>query len=195
MADGGDVARYQRNRQDEVDSATVYMAMADAEPQPQVAEVYRRLAETERNHAAFWAEKIREVGGESEEPAPSNRARVLAWLARRFGPDLILPTMRSGEVAGGEGYATQPEVAGTGMTTDERSHDRLLTIIAETPVRVQLVVSSPNWRGAIGRRAGTHFVRPSSARTTVSFRTSVSSWAWPGVFDGNGRVALRAEFA
>lgn len=123
-----DVDRYRRNRRDEIDSATVYTAMADAESQPQVAEVYRRLAETEREHAAFWAEKLRAAGDESVEVTPSGRARVLAWLARRFGPDVVLSTMRSGEVAGGEGYATQSEAAGTGMAADERSHDRLLTI-------------------------------------------------------------------
>ena len=133
MTDRKDLVRYRRNRQDEVDSATVYSTMADVEIQPQVAEVYRRLAEAEREHAEFWAGKIRDAGGEPDEPTPSIRARGLAWLARRFGPSLVLSSMRSGEVIGGTGYATQPEVAGTGMAADERSHDRLLTIIADTP--------------------------------------------------------------
>lgn len=133
MATQEDIARYRRNRQDEIDSATVYAAMANAESQSQVAEIYRRLAETERQHADFWADKLRERGAEPEDIVPSRRARVLAWLARRFGPGLVLSSMREGEITGGAGYDSQPETAGTGMAAEERSHDRLLTIIAETP--------------------------------------------------------------
>ncbi|WP_410764868.1 VIT1/CCC1 transporter family protein [Haloferax sp. DFSO60] len=128
-------ARYRRNRQDEIDSATVYRAMAAAESHPQLAEVYRRLADTELAHADFWAEKLREAGSEDAEPRPSIRARTLAWIARRFGPSVVLSTMRSGEMAGGQGYAAQPEAQSIGMHVDERSHDRLLSIIEETPGR------------------------------------------------------------
>ncbi|WP_049894553.1 VIT1/CCC1 transporter family protein [Halogranum rubrum] len=128
-----DIERYRRNRQDEIDSATVYMAMADAESQPQVAEVYRRLAGTERTHADFWTEKIREAGSDPGDAKPSRRARVLAWLARRFGPGLVLSSMQAGEAIGGHDYSTQPEAVGTGMAADERSHGRLLTMVAETP--------------------------------------------------------------
>ncbi len=133
MASPDDIERYRRNRQDEVDSAAVYTAMADAESQPQLASVYRRLADTERAHAAFWAEQIREAGSDPGDAAPSRRASVLAWLARRFGPGLVLSSMQAGEAIGGSGYAAQPEVTGTGMAADERSHERLLTVIAETP--------------------------------------------------------------
>lgn len=133
MAHQRDINRYRRNRQDEIDSATVYSAMADAEGQPQVAEVYGRLADTERDHAAFWTEKIREAGADPGDIRPSRRARTLAWLARRFGPGLAVASMRAGEVTGSAGYSSQPEVSGTGMVADERSHDRLLTILSETP--------------------------------------------------------------
>lgn len=135
MAEWADIERYRRNRQDEVDSAAVYEAMATAVRQPQLAEVYRRLAATEQEHAAFWEVKLREAGSDVTEPRPSWRARVLAWIARHFGPELVLSTMQSGEVAGGDGYATQPETAGTGMADDERSHNRLLAVISEAPGR------------------------------------------------------------
>jgi VIT1/CCC1 family predicted Fe2+/Mn2+ transporter len=133
MANQRDIDRYRRNRQDEIDSATVYAAMADAESQPQIAEVYDRLADAEREHADFWADKIREAGGESKDNRPTWRARTLAWLARRFGPGVVISSMQTGEATGGAGYSSQPEVTGTGMVADERSHDRLLTIISDTP--------------------------------------------------------------
>lgn len=135
MATEDDVDRYRRNRQDEVDSATVYRAMAAAESHSQLAEVYRRFAETEAEHAEFWAGKLAEAGADEPAPAPTRRARALAWLARRFGPGVVVSTMRSGEVAGGGGYAAQPETAGTGLADDERSHDRLLATIETVPGR------------------------------------------------------------
>ncbi|WP_255196671.1 VIT1/CCC1 transporter family protein [Halorarius litoreus] len=135
MSSTEDLARFRRNRQDEVDSATVYEAMATAESQPQLASVYRRLAETERYHATFWAAKLREAGADVPAARPSWRARVLAWTARRFGPEVVVSTMRAGEATGGSDYATQPEVEGTGMAADERSHDRLLAAIEQTPGR------------------------------------------------------------
>jgi len=132
--DGADAERYRRNRQDELDSAAVYGAMAGAESQPQLADVYARLAATETEHAAFWATKLEALDAPAPE-GPSWRARVLAWVARRFGPDLVVQTMRAGEASGTEGYAGQPETAGTGMTADEASHDRLLAAISEAPGR------------------------------------------------------------
>lgn len=133
MANEEAISRYRRNRQDEIDSATVYRAMAEAEPHPQLAEVYRRLAKTETEHADFWAEKLDEAGMNESDPQPTIRARTLAWLAHRFGPGVVLSTMRTGEIAGGQGYATQPETEGSGLPTDERSHDRLLATIEEVP--------------------------------------------------------------
>ncbi|MFB6080584.1 MAG: VIT1/CCC1 transporter family protein [Haloferacaceae archaeon] len=129
MSDREALARYRANVRDEVDSATVYRAMAAAESDPRLAEVYDRLAETEERHAAFWREKIRDAGATPGEGGPTVRARVLAWLARRVGPQVVVPTMRGGEVAGGSGYAAQPETDGTGLVADERSHQRLLAII------------------------------------------------------------------
>src|SRR5262245_61613176 len=46
-----DFARYRANLQDEIDSAALYRTLADVEAQPQLAEVYRRLALVEERHA------------------------------------------------------------------------------------------------------------------------------------------------
>ena len=42
------VERLRRNHRDEIDSAVLYEAMASAECDPRLADVYRRLAATER---------------------------------------------------------------------------------------------------------------------------------------------------
>ena len=43
----GDEARYRANRQGEIDSASVYRALATVETKPQLASVYDRLATAE----------------------------------------------------------------------------------------------------------------------------------------------------
>lgn len=58
IAEAGAARRYRASSPDEVDSASVYRAIAAAEPSPQLAEVYRNLAEAEERHADFWAEQL-----------------------------------------------------------------------------------------------------------------------------------------
>jgi vacuolar iron transporter family protein len=118
--------RFRSNRQDEIDSAAQYRAMAAAEPDGAVARVYRELAEVEEKHAAFWEAQLRALGVEPGPARPSWRARVLGWAARRFGARLILPTVASREAAGRDDYAAQPETAHTRMPAQERSHVRVL---------------------------------------------------------------------
>lgn len=127
-----DTARYLINRQDEIDSAYLYRAVADAEKQPQLAEVYRRLADTEQAHAKFWDEKLRAAGQPVPPTQPGWRPRTLAFLARRFGASFILPTITGLEQQDSRGYAAQPEAQGTSMPAQEQSHARLLRQIATT---------------------------------------------------------------
>jgi hypothetical protein len=125
-------ARYVANWQDELDSAALYRAVAAAEPQPQLAEVYRKLAETEEAHARFWEEKLRAAGTSLPPRRVGWRTRMLAFLARRFGPSFVLPTLDTMEQADRASYDSQPEAAGTRLPADEHSHARLLRSISGT---------------------------------------------------------------
>ena len=60
------------------------------------------------------------------ERRPSWRTRLLIALARRFGTQLVLPTLNDLERADSRGYDEQPESRGTAMPAEERSHARLL---------------------------------------------------------------------
>jgi VIT1/CCC1 family predicted Fe2+/Mn2+ transporter len=125
-----DEARYRANRQGEVDSALVYRAMAKAEPDPRLASVYLRLAEVEERHVSFWEDQLRAAGRDPGPRRPSWRARAMRLLARRFGAQLVLPTVATLERADQEGYDDQPESRDTAMPDDERSHARVLRYIA-----------------------------------------------------------------
>jgi len=120
------VQRYRANWQEEVDSAARYQAMADAERDPGRAQVYRDLAAMEEKHAGFWEKRLSQAGAPVGPRRLSTRARILIWLARRFGPESILATVASDEHAGRTGYDAQPETQGTRMRSQERMHARLL---------------------------------------------------------------------
>jgi len=125
-----DIQRYRENLQGEVDSATLYRAMAEAEPRPQLASVYRRLAATEDEHAARWENLLRAAGSSVPSRRAGWRVRVLVRLARRFGAGLILPVAIGREAADSSAYDRQPESSGTAMPVQERLHGRLLRAIA-----------------------------------------------------------------
>jgi VIT1/CCC1 family predicted Fe2+/Mn2+ transporter len=126
MTTKGDVARYRENRQAEVDSAAQYRALADAEKRPTVADVYRKLAAVEEKHASFWEARLEKAGALSGPRRPSGRARALMWIARRFGPEMVLPTIASQEYTDRNAYLAHPETRGTNMTEEERMHARVL---------------------------------------------------------------------
>lgn len=126
MTTAADLERYKKSRQDEIDSAAQYHAMAAAEPREGIADVYRRLAAIEEKHAAFWEDRLRAAGVDPGKRRPSFRARVLARLARRFGAQLVLPTIAAGEYAQRNAYLAHPETNGTSMTQEERMHARVL---------------------------------------------------------------------
>ncbi|MGE0399368.1 MAG: VIT1/CCC1 transporter family protein [Kofleriaceae bacterium] len=125
-----DIKRFHANRQDEIDSASQYHAMAASEPDPDVAKIYRELAAIEEKHAAFWEDELRKVGVEPGPRRPSWRARVLAWTSRRLGARSVLPTIAQKEMAGRDEYAGQRETAHTRMPAQERSHARVLASLS-----------------------------------------------------------------
>jgi Uncharacterized membrane protein len=120
-----DVARWQANLQGELDGIAVYRGMAAGSADSRLKGLYERLAATEERHAQVWRDHLN--AADAPIPAsPTWRARLMAALARRFGPGLVASTMAGQESAARGQYDDQPEAAGTGMAADERSHARVL---------------------------------------------------------------------
>jgi len=135
MSDPSDARRYLENWQDEVDSAAEYRAMTASEPDPRLAKVYSNLAAMEEGHIAFWEERLRGVGAKVPPRRASWRSRVLAGIARRLGPDLVLATIAAKEAVDQNGYMNQPETAGTRMPAHERWHAKVLNQLVATQPR------------------------------------------------------------
>src|ERR1700685_1228372 len=104
----GRAKRYLANLQGEVDSATFYRALADLEARPEIAKVYARLADIEQTHAEFWKKRLLAQGHLVPTLRIRWRSRALIWLARRFGPGVVLALATSLERADSGYYETQP---------------------------------------------------------------------------------------
>jgi len=122
--------RYTANLQGEVDSAALYRTLAQTEKNPQLAQVYRRLAAIEDAHAEYWRDHIAAIDHRVPKLRPGFRTRALAWLARRFGPAFVLPTVDTLEHMDSGTYDTQPEAVAGGLPAAERSHARIIEALA-----------------------------------------------------------------
>lgn len=132
MVRSKDIPRYLANWQKEVDGTVLYLALAEIEKQPKLAEVYRRMAASEEKHTAFWEKRLEEAGSKLPRRKPSWRARSIRFLARRFGANFVLPTLTAGEKATSSDYDGQPEAGIGSMSADEKSHARLLTMVGSS---------------------------------------------------------------
>jgi vacuolar iron transporter family protein len=130
MAEEDAEHRYAANLQGEVDSAALYRTLSDTEKNPELAQVYARLAAVEEAHAEFWKRKLGASGRRVPRLRPSYRTRTLAWLARRFGPAFVLPTINTFEQMDSGTYDTQPEAVAGGLPAAERSHARIIEALA-----------------------------------------------------------------
>lgn len=125
MTPSAQIKQYLANWQAEREAIVLYQELARAESNPDIAGIYTRLAETEKKHAKVWEEKIQAAGGSLPKFKPGWRIRVFGWLARRFGPGLLLPTLAGIERNADADYDHQPEAVAAGMPQDERSHARI----------------------------------------------------------------------
>src|SRR6478672_2446151 len=113
--------RYRANLQGEIDGASLYRALSLTEKNPELAQVYTRLGAVEEAHAEFWKRKIEAIDQRVPGLRPSFRTRALGWLARRFGPAFVLPTINTLEQMDSGTYDAQPEAVAGGLPAAERS--------------------------------------------------------------------------
>lgn len=125
-----DEQRKVANLQDETDGAALYRALSEAETDPGLAQVYAKLAAIEDAHAAFWRRSLQQSGFDVKSGGPTARTRALIWLARRFGPSVVVPTIANLEKRDSSKYDQQADAVTAGLAADERSHARLMREIA-----------------------------------------------------------------
>ncbi|HEY9077595.1 MAG TPA: VIT1/CCC1 transporter family protein [Anaerolineaceae bacterium] len=109
---------------EEQNSAYLYTVLAEIEKDPRISEVYRRIASVELRHAKKWEDELQKAGIQVPVYKPDLRSRMLAWLGRKFGTSMILPSMQASEKNGVRGYRVNP--VAQQMASEEQSHSILL---------------------------------------------------------------------
>ena len=113
--------------QDEREGALLYQTLAEIEKDERIADVFRRMGETEQKHAKTWETRLNAIGVDVPPFSPSWRTRLLIWLSKRFGPAAVIPTIMDLERQDSQKYLQIPEA--DKMAVDESSHARMLTQI------------------------------------------------------------------
>jgi VIT1/CCC1 family predicted Fe2+/Mn2+ transporter len=124
-----DIARYRENLQGEVDAIALYSLLQDLESSGAVKDFYGRMVEVETVHANVWRAQLATAGIATDGMGPAWRTRVLMFIARHFGPSLVVPTIAEREASDQAMYDDQPEALAR-MPGDERSHARLFRELA-----------------------------------------------------------------
>jgi VIT1/CCC1 family predicted Fe2+/Mn2+ transporter len=128
MSDPSEIQRFRRNLRDELDGAALYAALSAAERDPVRKDLFLQLSRAEAEHAKVWRDKLAAAGAGDVRFSISLRTRMLAALARRFGPAFVLPAIASAEFADRDKYASQADAAA--LSAEERGHAAVINAVA-----------------------------------------------------------------
>jgi VIT1/CCC1 family predicted Fe2+/Mn2+ transporter len=128
MTADAEAGRFRKNLQDELDGAALYAALAAAESDPVRKDLFLQLSQAETGHAEVWRDKLAAAGVTDLRFTPSVRTRLLARLARRFGPRFVLSTIAAAEYADRDKYAGQADAAA--LSADEHGHAAVIRAAA-----------------------------------------------------------------
>jgi predicted membrane protein (TIGR00267 family) len=117
---------------DEKDAAWLYRELARADTNVERRDLFGRLAIVEDRHTARWEELFREAGRPLPSHSVARRTRLLAWVARRFGPGSVLPL-----VLAEEGREVQAYLGLARQSTNKSTHKAAIDIAADSAVHAR----------------------------------------------------------
>lgn len=97
---------------DEARSAWLYRALAKAEPDPRQRDLFERLATSADEQADLLAGDVRAAGDTLPAVAPTLRMRLVAALARAFGPKRIRSVLPALKIRGLSAWTPLPPAPG-----------------------------------------------------------------------------------
>lgn len=141
-------------------SLRIYHALAENEKNPARRKVLLKLAETEQQHAARWAERLRELGVELPQYHDTLRNRLWRWILVQSGTDNALDRIESAEDEGSAQYADLLQLAEsesdraaiTAVKHDEDIHTRVMHKAGTDPgpvstpgIRLDTILQREKW--------------------------------------------------
>lgn len=147
--EGDRLELFEEMREDELDSAALYRALADASDGRR-RDVLNRLAEAEERHAGHWERLLREAGVTEFPPLRrSLRTRVLGRMAQRFGAESVLPLVLRLEASDAARYRDMADATAS-MSREEMAHGRALAAMQGEGKGEQIARSEGRHRSAAG---------------------------------------------
>ena len=117
---------------DEKDAAWLYRQLATSDTNRERADLFGRLAVVEDRHTAKWEELFREAARPLPPHAVARRTRLLAWVAKTFGPSAVLPL-----ILAEEGREVQAYLGLARHSTHQPTHQAAVDIAAESAVHAR----------------------------------------------------------
>jgi VIT1/CCC1 family predicted Fe2+/Mn2+ transporter/rubrerythrin len=117
---------------DERDAAFLYRQLAKAEQNTERRELFERLAVVEDRHVARWEELFADAGRPLPAYLTSWRTRLLAWVAKVFGPSTILPL-----VLAEEGREVQAYLGLARHSTHRETHQAAVDIASDSAIHAR----------------------------------------------------------
>jgi vacuolar iron transporter family protein len=117
---------------DERDAAWLYRELARVDRDQERAGLFERLAAVEDRHTAKWVELFREAARPLPPYAVSRRTRLLASVARTFGPSAVLPL-----ILAEEGREVQAYLGLARQATHQHTHKAAVDIAADSAVHAR----------------------------------------------------------
>lgn len=113
-------------------AAWLYRQLADCAEDAD-AKTLRMLADVEDKHAAHWADLLKRTGDPNELTfkGPPRRERILAFVARKWGVEKVLPSLIRAEAADAGKYIDMAEAPGW-MSDEELQHAQTLQAIGKS---------------------------------------------------------------
>lgn len=118
---------WEAHYRDERDAAFLYRRLAASEPDEKRRELFVKLADVEDRHVARWAGLFQDTNQPLPAFSPSAKARLLAWLSRRFGSNFVLPL-----IVAEEGREVQSYLGLARGSANQRTHAAAMEIAADS---------------------------------------------------------------
>jgi VIT1/CCC1 family predicted Fe2+/Mn2+ transporter len=169
MATRHELKRFRTNLADELDSAALYDTLAHVEKDPARRTVFAQLANSEREHANIWLDKLQTSGVRVRTHRLSAKTHLMRGLIHTLGPSFVLPALAAAETADRDKYAHQPDAAQ--LSADEQRHAAVMqAVVAEDMARAKSLLT----------------VRAQRHRAPSAAKPAVVAEAWhKGVASGN----------